>query len=341
MSIRYAERRPQQQPWRRGWAGAPAGAASPLAQAAPPAPAPPLGAPWRLPAARQTAPPVQSPPPPPAGSPPRCAARPWQCPPQTSEQRRAPVGWEQEQQGQGDSSSSRGRVSEQGDGPRTSEQRSTPVGSEEQWQRARAGDRTCAHQSPCARLWGGLAAGCTSCVGAQQAALGQTVEAACCWDWWGRAQAVPGQQCLPTSPSPSARPTHCIPRRTIHPTGTPHRLPTRTPHHTALPPHRDDHPSHAHSPHTTPLPHAHPPPRPTALPPPPTTWLVLLRWVPPQNSMGKASLAPEAGSASSASTGRPTDTTRTGSGYTSPNTARRPLMALACGGSGIGGGSRV
>jgi hypothetical protein len=45
------------------------------------------------------------------------------------------------------------------------------------------------------------------------------------------------------------------------------------------------------------------------------------KWVPPQNSMEKALFSGFAGSARSCSTLRPTETTRTGSGYTSPNTA--------------------
>lgn len=51
--------------------------------------------------------------------------------------------------------------------------------------------------------------------------------------------------------------------------------------------------------------------------------------VPPQNSMEVREPAALSGSFSSSSTGMPMDTTRTGSGYVSSKTARRPWMALA------------
>lgn len=53
-------------------------------------------------------------------------------------------------------------------------------------------------------------------------------------------------------------------------------------------------------------------------------------YVPPQNSMEVREPAALSGSFSRSSTGIPIDTTRTGSGYVSSNTARRPWMALAC-----------
>mmetsp|Transcript_36931 Transcript_36931/g.91247 ORF Transcript_36931/g.91247 Transcript_36931/m.91247 type:complete len:301 (+) Transcript_36931:740-1642(+) len=56
---------------------------------------------------------------------------------------------------------------------------------------------------------------------------------------------------------------------------------------------------------------------------------VLPRWVPPQNSMENPFQSSLPGDASRSSILAPTLTTRTGSGYTSPNTARSPLMALA------------
>mmetsp|Transcript_18019 Transcript_18019/g.55923 ORF Transcript_18019/g.55923 Transcript_18019/m.55923 type:complete len:338 (-) Transcript_18019:1789-2802(-) len=56
---------------------------------------------------------------------------------------------------------------------------------------------------------------------------------------------------------------------------------------------------------------------------------VLLRCVPPQNSIDSFFHLASEGAASSSSTLAPTDTTRTGSGYVSPKTARRPLMARA------------
>lgn len=60
-------------------------------------------------------------------------------------------------------------------------------------------------------------------------------------------------------------------------------------------------------------------------------FIIILKcsYVPPQNSMEVSEPAGLLGSASSSSTGTPIDTTLTGSGYVSSNTARRPCMALA------------
>mmetsp|Transcript_22644 Transcript_22644/g.31588 ORF Transcript_22644/g.31588 Transcript_22644/m.31588 type:complete len:248 (-) Transcript_22644:2037-2780(-) len=54
------------------------------------------------------------------------------------------------------------------------------------------------------------------------------------------------------------------------------------------------------------------------------------RCVPPQNSVLCAAHLEFLGSASRSSTREPTETTRTGSGYTSPNTALKPVICLAC-----------
>ena len=58
---------------------------------------------------------------------------------------------------------------------------------------------------------------------------------------------------------------------------------------------------------------------------------VLARWVPPQNSIEYVFHSSAAGEASNSSILGPTLTTRTGSGYTSPKTARKPLIGACFG----------